>query len=338
MAQFGFVSHDKAPTNTFRLLSAHMAASGYACDSLLLDAGTALAPSGSLDDLVSKSDSLLIGMSTPAKNSCVEIEAAEACIRAKKPFGFFADTHGAWTRPHFAHLRSHAQFLFVVNNDEANRAKDLFPTARIVATGNPLWGTFFEAANRDVARDLMQGTKYERIILAPGTKNPVHNTIVWSAAIHAASRIKNHAVVLAKHFGDKTPDEIYQWFVHFGKKLSVRVMLTSLPPDHLVPGADCVVNGTSVRVHAIARRIPVIDYYEPLSQEWLDDDTGSHYGYFSDSGAVIGVYGSLWMDLLQALRRVQANPNLLVDDQVKAVEKVQTIVVLDRMQSALVSH
>jgi hypothetical protein len=338
MARFGLVGHDKAPTSAFRLLSAHIEASGHACRSHLLDAGTASAPNEGLAELVATCDSLLIGMSTPAKNAAAEISAAETCIAARKPFGFYADTHGAWTRPHFEHLRSRTEFLLVVNSDEADRARTLFPRARINVTGNPLWGAFFEPADRNASRKIVGALESEHIVLAPGTKNPMHNTIVWSAVVQAASRLENHAVVLAKHFGDNTPDDVYRWYVHFGSKLNTRVVLTSHPPDDLVPGADRVVNGTSVRVHAIARRIPVIDYYEPLSQEWLDDDTGSRFSYFRDSGAVLGVYGSHWVELLQALRRLRSNPNLLVASQIGAVEKVQTTDVLDRMLSALIAR
>lgn len=333
------VAHDTASTVAFNKLWFHLRKHDFEVESVLLNAGKVPLPSeNELDRKIKWADITCIGMSAPEKNAFVELEAAQMCSWQDRKFGFYADTHSAWTRPHFSKFRERANFLFVVNDAEVVAAKELWPTTKIVNTGNPLWGEYFKPVERNMKREvLMLASEDTFVILCPGTKNAMHNMIVWSATIQAAAGIEDAFVILTLHPGDKTPRDAYDSLVNFGKGIGVRVDIppTEYKTDAFVPGADVVINGTSVRVHAIARRIPVIDYYEPLSQAWLKKDTGSDHSYFASTGAVHSVYGKNWEELKAELLHVQNDPDALVYAQAAAVEAVEENDVLERMRVAL---
>ncbi len=319
------VSNDKAPTDAFLKLSPHLIDHGHKVSHAVFGG----AGGGEWADIA------LIGMSTPEKNAEIEIAAARECIRLGKPFGFYADAHGAWTRPHFAEFREKASFVFVVA-DEPGTMK-MWPNARIIKTGNPLWAQYFKPVDRKAAREAMSAFDQDFVILCPGTKNRTHNLLVWNAVIQAAKGIHTAQVVLSPHPGDKTDPMIYQDLAQLAAQDAVCVDIPRNKTDELVPGADVVINGTSVRVHAIARGIPVIDYYEPLSQTWLENDTGKSRSYFADSGAVLGLYGkqASWPALASLFDKVARDPKLLQKGQEGIVENVSQHEMLERMRIVL---
>jgi hypothetical protein len=326
------VGHDAAPSRALRKLVNHAFDNGYSTDFVLLEAGTISAPSEhSLEVKVKNADVVVIGMSTPEENAAIEIAAAHLCMRHGKPFGFYADTHGAYTRKHFKQFAQYAHLVFVVSDDDVGWAEKHFPNANIVITGNPLWADYFKPASREEARALMQALPNEYVVLAPGTKNATHNKTVWSATIKAAGMLKNRFVVCARHPGDKTSNDEYDYLVQLGNEHGVRVSFFSGSTDRCVPGADLVINGTSVRIHALARLIPVIDYFERSSQDWLEKDTGSRTGYFYGSRAVIDVYDETWEDLAGAMNILQDNPTMLRSFQSTTVPHISERDSLDAM-------
>ena len=82
-------------------------------------------------------DVVLCGMSSSPELAQEELAACEAAVKNGVPLCLLADTFGAWGRPWFEPYRAAASALFVINQEEALKAWELFPNAKIVASGNP---------------------------------------------------------------------------------------------------------------------------------------------------------------------------------------------------------
>lgn len=339
------VGHDAAPTRAFSKLGAYLREDNINVKTILLDRGTVPAPDrAAIEHVARQCDVVLIGMSTPKKNAAVECIAADICRELRVPYGFYSDTHGAWTRKHFERLLDEASFLMVVSEEERARAKQSLTGLRINVsyTGNPLWNEFLRPADKNRARALVDIRDGEFFILAPGTKSAMHNFASWTALIQATAQQRRHCrVVLSLHPGDPTPVSAYEQLVEFGAALYTDVVITDsridehLKSDALLPGADLVVNGTSARVHAVARRIYAIDYFEPLSMEWHTKDTGEPTSYLADVGAVRGLYGETWTDLAKAISEAIENPGALRSAQEGAVTIIPESDVFAKMYEVL---
>ncbi len=276
------VAHDIAPSNAFLLLRTALTNVGADVKGVILNTGKNEPPSReTLDQWVEESDVVLIGLSSPAKNAAAEILAATQATSHGTTYGFYADTFGAWQRAWFAPFREHASVLFVLNEKERERAQTLFPTATIVASGNPMWEEYFRPAYAAEARAKAGARESDFVIVAPGTKNPVVNMKLWLDTIDAAYPFteteRQPLVLLAKHPGDKTSQDVYAPLLEFGNKSGMRVVMPEIRTDELVPGCDVVVHGgtASVAIHAACRRIPIIDLTQGfLMQEWLKRELG----------------------------------------------------------------
>jgi hypothetical protein len=329
-------AYDTTPKHVFQLLCRHLQEDG---NTILPWLGTEQinhpAMQHAMRDAVEKCDTALIGMSS-LNNAALEMQIAAMCKALGKPFGFFSDTHGAFTREWFAEFRSTARFLLVVSDDEVGYASKLFSGAKVAVTGNPLWAAYFSPASRDDARRAIGVSEHEYLVLAPGTKDKLHNCTVWEATIRAASTLKNRVVVLAKHPGDKNLSNVYEFLQPLGLELGVRTLWFVGSSDAVVPGADLVINGTSIRTHALARLIPVIDYYESTSQDWLEKDIGSRTGHFYGSGAVMDVYNESWEELAAAMHALSQYPTSLRSFQATAVKRVDQKESLAAMLNAII--
>jgi hypothetical protein len=333
------VAHDTTPSKALRMLISHAAESGFSTDFILLDGGSILGPSlFGLEEKVKNADVVVIGMSSE-QNAGVEIDAARFCLTHRKRFGFFADAHGAYRRDHFAEFRLKANFVLVVSEDEMIAATTTFPAAQVTATGNPQWATYFEPKDRDQARALVHANERQYVVFAPGTKDPDHNITVWKATIRAAGlHWENRLVVLSRHPGDKAEQERYAHLTTIAEAHHVQLYWYDGTGDDLLPGVDLVINGTSLRVHALAQLIPVIDYFEDSSQDWLKKDTGSWFGYFYDSGAVLDIYNETWVELATAMLIIADNPTILRSHQSTAVRRMSAQESLAAMLGAVFAH
>lgn len=327
------VASDTTPSNVLRKLISQAARAGLSTDIFLLDGNPRFVNPSSIETKVRNSDIVVIGMSS-ASTCEVEVEAARWCVKLNKRFGFFADTHGAWRREQFAEFRLKANFLMVVSDDEQLAALTTWPVTKITTTGNPQWAAYFEPTDREAARALLPALSNEFVVFAPGTKDKEHNLTVWRALIRAADMVRHHLIVLSRHPGDTTDHAEYFELQILAKSTGVRMLWFDGKSEELLPGVDVVINGTSLRTFALAQLIPVIDYFEESSQDWLERDIGTRYGYFYDSGAVIDVYEETWVDLAAALNVVRQYPTILRSKQSMAVTRLNEQESLARMLEA----
>lgn len=300
MAKIVYVANDVAPSEAFRRLNEVLPATTFLNRGQKdpLDQNAAI-------EAVKGADFVLLGMSNPATNAAVEIAVAEAARSAGIPFGFYSDIFGAFNRKWFEHLRLDADLVFVIApGRDVERAQKVFPNAKVVCSYNPLWEDYFVPADPAEARALIAATDEEFIILTPGEKHAVNNIMLWGATIEAAAEVASSStpvrVIVGPHPGDtKTPPEIYAPLVELGNELGFKVMMTpqGVKNDQIVPGltnrgAIVQRGNSSLGIHGICRRVPVIDYYGPLSQRLHSRGSGDAHGYFYKTGAVIDLYSS----------------------------------------------
>ncbi len=312
MAKIVLAAHDAGPSNALGAFAKVLDSPAV----FLANAGKTYLNEKATDAMrysIRTADFVLIGMSFPEANAAIELMAAKTAAEARIPYGFCADIPGAWNRVWFAPYRASASLLLTVGGvEEIAKATALFPKAYITRTGNPEWEKYFLPASRSAARGAMGASDDEFVILSPGGKDAVLNIQSWSTVVEAASLYRsNVAVVLTCHPGDRTPKDVYQSLAHYGQKLGVRVLCSETPSDVLVPGVDVVVQtpNFSVGLHAMCRRVPVIDMMGAMAAERVFENTGTREGQFAGTEAVLSLYyeEATAPALAQALVSVRTN-------------------------------
>lgn len=254
-----------------------------------------------ISSLVKDADVILAGMSSSLKLAEKELEAVEIAETDGKPFGFYADTYGTIRRPWFERFRKSASFVFVINDNEAIDAKGIFPNAKVVISGNPMWEDFFNPKlSRAEARAKLEVVEDCKVVLCPGGKNFIINILHFGAVIDAMNRAadnlkyrnknNNFKVVFALHPGDQNKMEAYADLSKYSR-VPVFIMTKEHASTSLIlPGCDLVVESAStLGIEAACQRIPVIDYFTETALSRLEEATGSREWDLCKAGAAIRV-------------------------------------------------
>lgn len=293
------VGRDQAPAGALKKVQEYLASLSNDGNSYkVLDfLGDGQFTKESVGERVLTADVLLVGMSSSADLAEKEICAAETAVRAHTPFGFYADTFGCYKRPWFAKLRDKASFVFVVDKKEAESARELFPNAKVVASGNPMWEDFFTPKlSREEVRERLGVEDGQRMILCPGGKllavNMQHFGGVISAAHMLGMNPKDWKIVLAIHPGDgnydglyklekkKDSDEyehkrienIYKDLAEYSKVPVVVVPKSQMPTPHIIPGCDVVVESAStIGIEVVCQRKPVTEFFTETALNRLEE-------------------------------------------------------------------
>ena len=215
--------------------------------------------------------------SSPELSEC-EISACNFAILCDIPFGFYGDTYNCHERAWFAPFREKCAFFLALNEEEARKAKTVFPNAECVAVGNPLWEEFsFPETTRENVRKDLQVEWDEILVLAPGSKSAGINIANWTALLSALYLIKGSKfkVRIALHPGDVTPHEIYKEFMQWSP-VNVEMTPASMKTSLFVPGADLVAEwNSSIAIEAAHQGIPVISLANPFAERRLISTSGS---------------------------------------------------------------
>jgi hypothetical protein len=269
---------------------------------LLLNGGKVSAPTGGILPLIQQCDGVLLGMSSPATNAGLELVAGRMALDHKKPLAFLADAFSAWKRPWFDDLKPYVSLLFVVNEAEATEAKLTYPHTKIVACGNPEWAKYFEPADRNASRGLVDANKSEIVVLIPFIKDWGVNIDKATMALHAIASMSapnGYRAVINLHPGDKATLEAYQHELGRFVGGPFQVVFSKESADALIPGADVVMGpSTSASIHAMARGIPLIDVMSRTIRAWVMQDIGSDKTYASQNGGSIEVVSSSTLSIL----------------------------------------
>ncbi len=278
------VARDKAPSDAFVKLTSALFEAKADYEAPIGGGFPIGVPMSDFAEKVKSSDAVLCGMSSTPGLAKEEIVAAEAAAAMGVPFGFYADTFGAIKRPWFAHLGNNASFIFVINGKEAAAAREIFPNARIVVSGNPMWEDFFTPKlPREEVRRRLEIMDRQRVILCPGGKLPVVNIQHFGGTISAANMMYKYpddcVVVLSVHPGDeyyRKDPHIYDGLARYSKTPVLIVPQERMSGSELIAGCDVVVESAStIGIEAVCQRKPVIEFFSETALGRLEELTGS---------------------------------------------------------------
>ncbi|TSC89636.1 MAG: hypothetical protein G01um10143_126 [Parcubacteria group bacterium Gr01-1014_3] len=294
----GLVGHDVAPTQAFRRIQEALVSRDNDVVSFVAD-GKPFA--NSKEEIISsakQADVILLGMSSSADLAKEEVAVAEMAAEIGIPFGFYADTYKCHRRPWFGHLREKANAVFVINENEAISARELFPNAKVVVSGNPEWEDFFSPKfSREEIRAKLEVADDQRMILCPGGKNLAVNMLHWGSVIEALAMAPVNEiwkVFLSVHPGDTNGADAYKDLVKWSKRVLVRVVTKDyLSASDMLPAADFVIESAStIAIEAACQRKPVISYFSEIALGRLEDGSGSRNYELCELGVTYQVNGS----------------------------------------------
>ena len=309
MAKFLLVTCDTAPTKALQQLADELKNQGHEVRAFLLNAGKNEAPSDpELADAVEQADVVVCGISSE-KNAELELMAADYANISSKKLGMYADSFDRWQAEHLDTVLPIADFLFVINEEEAQRAREMYPNLRVEAVGNPEWYKYFLPAGRSAARALVGAHEHECVVFVPFTKNKDVNmgkvAVVLQAVGHALPVGESYQysgpvrMVINIHPGDKTPPSFYNDRLSaLAVPRALEAVFSDKNADDLIPGADIVIGpSTAVAVHAMARMLPLADITTPAIRKWLGEESGDEHSYAVQHGGSFEVSEKGFADL-----------------------------------------
>ncbi len=231
---------------------------------------------------VTTSHFVLSGMSSSEKLSEDEIAAVKMAMDNGIPYGFVNDIFDCYKRPWFTPFREKTSKLFVVAPDEVAEAKQMFPNADVVASGNPCWEDYFDPTMpKEEVRKQLGIADDAKVILCVGGKDPIGN-MIYGDTIRAVSQIGSQAfgpsyvVILAPHPGDPVKPESYECFAEFSKFPAVKITKPgAISTRDLIAASDVlVVLASNLGIEAACQRKPVIHYFHELYKNKVQQSGG----------------------------------------------------------------
>jgi len=261
------VGMDVAPSKAFQALQQELEGRGVTVQ-FFLGFGNALPlEKRSIASAVAQADILLTGMSSFEKESAVELAFISEAIKKNVPWGAYQDTYGTLGRAQFQAALSQANFLFVIDENEKQKAKDMFPEeVKIVVVGNPTWDEyFFPATSREQVRQKLGIEEEEILVLIPGVKSLMVELPLISAtidAIKASGDKSNYCVVFSPHPGSQILIQAYQELDWCQDNIRVRMVpKEEMSGNEILPGSDLVVSSvSSLIIGAACQRINLIGW------------------------------------------------------------------------------
>ncbi|MEK7646882.1 MAG: hypothetical protein AAB378_00730 [Patescibacteria group bacterium] len=272
------VTRDAAPSRCFKRLEPVLRERGF---DVVLFIGDGKPLAETMDEIgfaASHASVVVLGMSSSAELARPEIAAGEAAKRAGVPYGFYGDVSRCWGRARsgawFEGLASGAAFYFGVTQEDTDTAREVFPSAKLIGTGNPLREEMaFPHFTREEVRAKLNIAPEEKLVLVPGGKFAAGNLSMWAMIMDSLASLTNYdlrfQLVLAIHPGDRTP---YALDAASKKEMVLYDELLSCSPipariinkdiltaSDIVSGADIVVEwGSSIGIEGAYQNVPVI--------------------------------------------------------------------------------
>ncbi len=317
------VARDAAPSGCFSRLAPILRERGF---DILLFIGEGKPLAQSRDEIVRAAESanlVLLGMSSSLDLATPEIVAAQVAKRANVPFGFYGDVPRCWARARpgawFEAFAASASFYLGVTEADAEMARGVFATARLIGTGNPLREEMaFPRFTREYIREALGIGSNEKLVLVPGGKFAAGNIASWVVIIDALARLQTHSrqrsqLVLATHPGDRTPSAVdaatQKEMRLYEEMISCSPVPTRIVPkqefttSEMVPGADIIIEfGSSIGIEGAYQGVPVVSLGFEILFRRLEEASGTKELESVTDGLSELVVGDV-SSLVSALRR-----------------------------------
>lgn len=292
--QSGLVGHDVAPTVAFGKVKTELESRGWQVEAFLGGGKPIGASPQDIKDAIEKAKVVLLGMSYPADHAAEEIAAGVLAFEKGKPFGFYADTFGAWQRSWFSELLPKASFLFVLNDKEKEAASYLHLRAdAIVVAGNHSWEeASFPRYSREDIRAKLGIARDETMVFVAGHKSVPISAFLLMGVVHALNQPeakgRKWQIVFAPHPGDGVSPNTYAEPMLFtdipvrivsktrtylkkevpGKEPELEEREGGHSSSDLLPAADLLAESASTFCQAAAiLRIPIVSFFSEISKK-----------------------------------------------------------------------
>lgn len=302
------VAGDFAQSEVLRMLEIRLAEAGNKVSSFLCYGRVGQFSTETIVEAIKGAEWLVSGMSELFFEETIAVrEAVNRNIR----IALYADTFDAYRSPVFEFVRISSVTLFVVNNDEAVGARQIFPKANVLITGNPRWEEFaFPRLSRQKAREILGIVGNRRVILCPGDKYLAQNMIQFSATIDAVQRLGwegDAEILFALHPGEPNTPKLYdELLVRSGCLSHIIGRHVGINTGDILVGCDLVVEFTStIGIQAACLRIPVIDYCSTIALRGHKPVAGKDPWVLAQRGATIPVFPSLGDDLALTINKIE---------------------------------
>lgn len=272
------VGRDAAPSGCFKRLEQILKESKIHVD-LIVGEGKPLTKTMERITLAaSHATVVVLGMSSSLEFAHPEIAAGNAARNAGVPYGFYGDVLRCWARARkgawFEELAPDVSFYFGLTQADADAAREVFPNAQLIGTGNPLREEMaFPRFTREEVRAKLSIMPEEKMVLAPGSKFTAGNMASWVVVVDAlwflTGKGQRFNLVLATHPGDRTSYAIdadtqkamklYEELVSFSPIPAKIVAKDVFTTSDMVPGADIIVEfGSSIGIEGAYQNVPVV--------------------------------------------------------------------------------
>lgn len=272
------VGRDIAYSSCFRKVAAALVSQGVKATLFVGDGKQLTVSLAEVASEVACANVVLLGMSSSKVLAEPEIVAGTTAKSLEIPYGFYGDVPRCWARARkgawFEPLAGATSFYFGVTETDTEAAREVFPNAELIMTGNPLREEMaYPELDRETVRMRLGATPDEKIIFAPGGKSVSGNIATWALVIDALTRLKDKGflcrLIISIHPGDRIPsgtDPVT------GKNLGIYEELKGLstipfqiiPRDiltssNLVTGSDLIIEfGSSIGIEGAYQNVPVI--------------------------------------------------------------------------------
>ncbi len=219
---------------------------------------------------------LVTGMASQEAIAGVELATVRRAKELGMPVCYYADTFDSWGRPWYAEFLPGGT-LFVLDENEAGKAKGAFPDTTVVPSGNPEWNHHFfgEHPSREEVRSKLGLRADDLVIHVPWGKSATVNTLHLSGVFDAVRGFQFsqpiHIVVTPHGGGDQNPPAVYDDLWKFAPVPTSFVTKELLTSSEVLGGADLMVDSAGIGIHAICRGFPLIDFFSPLALDRLEN-------------------------------------------------------------------
>lgn len=299
MQKVVMVGRDKALSEAFDVLKPRLEGAGVVA---YLGHGDPIkASTEEIEASVRSADVLLCGMSSSSTLVKDELAAIVAASAAGVPVVLYADQHGRVKSEWFVSVRNLVNAVLVVGRKEVTDARDVFPNAEVVLSGNPsVEESHFPKTTKEWARERLGVYGDEKVILIPGYKFPAVSMPTVFATLDALNIIRRRSsqkffLVVSLHPGDdafKTNPDAYAMLISYffnrevtdlADTLRVRVTCSKAPNEEnriatsdILPGADIMVVTLSTEEEkAACQRIPCVHYLTATDLDRMEKNFGS---------------------------------------------------------------